>query len=600
MPRVSSSKSNSKRRSSRLATQSQSQSQSEFDNSPSWLDPQSQSQSQSQSQQIQIDNSFLSISTASLPPKYSIKLALPVDTKLFSNEEKEYRVKGEEFLHDGWRRLDQPEGKLMSLRRKAKRIVSLPGHQASLLGNNQQKQKEDAEDQIFWYNAGMKFPCVCSLTKYNHSYTYTTKPPQSTELQALNITDCEGPVIAEDPKDLPGWYVGTDPIDLEPSLDHIKEFKITWNTAHPPFSAEYASQMSNPETVYEGSPTNVDLEKENNRLRKGKFKAIEVEPLLPLFLNGEGDKMNQTRHDVLLPPIVTANRDIDEEKIWEEELKRRKAYWRKMIRDDDAFGRMWGIIPYPCTYPSRYLPPPITRKKIKIPPYNLPRTYHSLSHPFHPNLPEYIQSEGSRRVYWLIPIHGPIYIPNLNHPLTENIYPGQVVPTKGELVDQIPDAAKDKDKSKKIFWTSSSLLSLIQQFLHPLYMDDQRPFGVLGYTFSGAKPDPFLEIPYHSSTNTDDFETRKKHNDNNVGFIDKHKMVKPECGDHLRIYCNLRYSLELRTWLHNVKIPIPNSNNNNDEKEKGEEEEKESKSVRIFYKTRLTLVGDKGEVLMVA
>ncbi|WWC98769.1 hypothetical protein V866_005662 [Kwoniella sp. B9012] len=592
MPRASTSTSDSKRRSSRLATQSQSQCQSEIDNSPSWLD----TQSQSQSQQTQIDNSFLSISTASLPPKYYINLALPVDTKLSRNEEKEYRVKGEEFLHDGWRRSDQPEGALVDLRRKKKRVVALRGYQASLLGNNEQKQKDDAEDQILWYNAGMKFPCVCSLTKYNHSYTYSTKPPQSTELQALNIFDSECPIIAEDPKDLPGWYEGTDPIDLDPSLDHIKEFKIAWNTVHPPF----ASQISNSETVYEASSVNVDLEKENNRLRKGKFKAIEVEPLLPLFLDGEGDKKDQMRHDNLLRRIVTANRDMNEERIWEEEVKRRKAYWRKMIRDDDAFGRMWDIIPYPYTHPSRYLPPPITRKKIKIPPYNLPRTYHSLSHPFHPNLPEYIQSEGSRRVYWLIPIHGPIYIPTLNPPLTENIYPGQVVPTKGELVDQIPDKETDKHTSKKIFWTSSLLLPFIQQFLHPLYMDDQRPFGVLGYTFSGAKPDPFLNIPYRSSTNTDDFETRKKHNDNNVGFIDKANMVKPECGDHLRIYCNLRYSLELRTWLHNVKIPIPSSNNNNDKKEKGEEEEKESTGRRIFYKTRLTLVGDKGEVLMVA
>ncbi|WWD08508.1 hypothetical protein V865_006620 [Kwoniella europaea PYCC6329] len=596
MPRVSTSTSNSKRRSSRLATQSQSQSQSEIDNSPSWLDP------QSQSQQVQIDNSFLSISTASLPPKYSINLALPVDTKLSRNEEKEYRVKGEEFLHDGWRRSDQPEGTLVDLRRKKKRIFALRGYQASLLGDNQQKQKEDAEDQIFWYNAGMKFPCVCSLTKYNHSYTYMTKPPQSTELQAPNKTDSEGPVIAEDPKNLPGWYVGTDPIDLDPSLDHIKEFEIEWNTKHPPF----ASRISNPETVYEGSPAKVDLEEEMNRLRKGKFKAIEVEPLLPLFLDGEGDKKDQTRHDNLLSPIVTVNRDMNEGQIWEDEVKRRKAYWRKIIRDDDAFGRMWDIIPYPYTHPSRYLAPPIKRKKIKIPPYNLPRAYHSLSHPFHANLPEYIQSNGSRRVYWLIPIHGPIYIPTLNHPLTENIYPGQVVPTTGQLVDQIPDKETDKDTCKKISWTSSLLLPFIRQFLRPLYMDDQRPFGVLGYTFSGSKPDPFLDIPYQSSTNTDDFETRTKHNDNNVGFIDKDKMVKPECGDHLRIYCNLKYSLELRTWLHNVKIPIPNPNtktnsdDNNDKKEKGEEEEKESKSMRIFYKTRLTLVGDKGEVLMVA
>ncbi|OCF58425.1 hypothetical protein L486_04458 [Kwoniella mangroviensis CBS 10435] len=592
MPRVSTSKTNSKRRSSRLATQSQSQSQSEVDIPPSWLDP------QSQSQQTQIDNSFLSISTASLPPKYSINLALPVDTKLCSNEEKEYRVKGEEFLHDGWRRSDQPEGTLVDLRRKNKRIPSLPGHEVSLLSSNQQKWKEDV-DQIFWYNAGMKFPCVCSLTKHNHSYTYIAKPPESSEFHAQDTPDSEDSLIAEDPKNLPEWYDGTDPIDpidLDPSVDHMKEFKTTWHTAHPPF----ASQISNSETVYEGSPVNVDLEKEIKQLRKAKFKAIEVKPLLPLFLNGEGDKKDQTRHDNLLPPMITANRDLNEEQSWEEEVKRRKAFWRKMIRDDGGYGKMWDIIPYPYTHPSRYLAPPIKRKKIKIPPYNLPRTYHSLSHPFHPNLPEYIQSEGSRRVYWLIPIHGPIFIPTLNHPLTENLYPGQVVPTKGELVDQILDEAKDKDTNKRIIWTSSLLLSFIQQFLHPLYMDDQRPFGVLGYTFSGAKPDPFLDIPYRSSTNTDDFETRKNLNDNNVGFIDKDKMVKPECGDHLRIYCNLKYSLELRTWLHNVKIPIPSSDDNNHKKRKGEGEEKESKSMRIFYKTRLTLIGDKGEVLMVA
>nr|XP_019051292.1 hypothetical protein I302_01741 [Kwoniella bestiolae CBS 10118]OCF30222.1 hypothetical protein I302_01741 [Kwoniella bestiolae CBS 10118] len=590
MPRASSSTSTSKRRSSRLATQSQSQSQSQSqpDNSPSWLlDSQSQSHFQTQTQS-QPDHSFLSISTASLPPKYSINLALPSDVELSNTEEREYQVRGEEFLHDAWRRSDEKEGKLVDLRERSKRVIRINGEKPTYTGKG--KAKETSED-VLWYNAGMKFPCVCSLIRYTCSYTLCIKPPLSSHLSHPYLL--EDSFVAQDVNDLPPWYIDTDLIDLDPSMDDIPEFEVSWNT--PPAEQHQSSQLSNPETVYEPSPVNLDLQKAQSRLRKGKFRA------------------GNTGLDISLPlaEFQAGNGTSSGKAVWEEESKRRKAHRRGIIRGDSGYGRMWDFLPLPSTHPSRYLPPPVKRVRTKIPPYNLPRAYHSVPHPFHPNLPEYITTNSSRRVYWLIPIHGPVLIPTLNHPMTKNIYDGQAMPSRGELRDIDIDldgesgrgAGREvKRKDKVISWTPSLLLSFIRQFLHPLYMNDQRPFGELSYAFSGPKPDPFLDISQSRITSSTDITKKMQ--------PDKEETVKPECGDHLRIYCNAKYSLELRTWLHNVKIPIPlkkshdadaegegdKSANGGDIKQNGKGEE----SVRIFYKNRLTLVGDRGEVLVVA
>ncbi|WWC92112.1 uncharacterized protein L201_007066 [Kwoniella dendrophila CBS 6074] len=613
------------RRSTRNASfaqsQSQSLNQSDIDlgvGSPSWLN----TQTENDVDQTQIDNSFLSISTASLPTKYKINIGLPINQQLSDNDRQKYYIQGEEVLSDGLRKINDLEGNLEDLRNATKRIVKCP---ARLSQPNEKKQQSSGVQQldqnVFWYSARIKYPCVCSLARLNNAYTLSSLPPISSQLSILSQSDDSH--IAKDVGDLLPWSTDDGMVDLEPTMEDIEEFEITWNLPRQP-----SSQISDTDTVYEpeGKQEAVEiyLEKERNRLRKGKFKAIEVtEPILPPLTSGLGagdvnSKSARSVGEIAIPTVVEKIQEHvqDDQQNWEEEIKRRKSFWRNLIRSDDGFGKMWNILPLPYSHPIRYLTKPIKRKKLKIPAYQLPRTYTSLPHPFHPNLLNHIKASPGSRVYWLIPIHGPIYIPYLNHPLTLNKYDSQVIPSKAQFF-QAERLLEPKDENRPkpfpLIWTSNLILTFLESFLDPLYMDEQRPFGALAYSFSGSKPDPFIDLPIpppiKSHIGYDISPTIGK----NANKTNENMVVQPDSGDHLRIYCNLKYALELRTWLHNIKIPSEDYNNvdidnvenpaarrldtgNKEITAQGKQED----LIRIFYKTRLTLVGERGEVLVVA
>ena len=106
---------------------------------------------------------FASASTAILPPRYRITLALPPTTYAQPLDEAhiEY-VRGEEFLSDGWRRAEdeEREGDLevrkMESRKKVVRVLEA-GEDISapvLRGR--------AELGTLWFTAGMKIPCICT------------------------------------------------------------------------------------------------------------------------------------------------------------------------------------------------------------------------------------------------------------------------------------------------------------------------------------------------------------------------------------------------------------------------------------------------------
>jgi hypothetical protein len=70
------------------------------------------------------------------------------------------------------------------------------------------------------------------------------------------------------------------------------------------------------------------------------------------------------------------------------------------------------------------------------------------------------------------------------------------------------------------------------------------------------------------------------------------KPIRSEAGDHLRIYCDAKEALSLRTWLNGVAI---------DPTIVGPTREGvENKPWKLFDKVRLCLIGERGEVLMVA
>lgn len=148
-----------------------------------------------------------------------------------------------------------------------------------------------------------------------------------------------------------------------------------------------------------------------------------------------------------------------------------------------------------------------------------------------------------------------------------------------------------------------------------LYSDPGSPLGNLSIRLSGPKPDPFIDLAPLPRI------TQHAHLPPGVG-AGVPIPVRPECGDHIRVYVDAKYSLGLRTWLCNVEVPWDQVGEHaakdaragaqtqavtqmqigggtlqpatRSGKEKGE------KGFRVFNKARLALMGENGEVLVVA
>lgn len=133
-------------------------------------------------------------------------------------------------------------------------------------------------------------------------------------------------------------------------------------------------------------------------------------------------------------------------------------------------------------------------------------------------------------------------------------------------------------------WTPELLDHFIKSFILPLRQS--RLFS-LSLTFSGPKPDPFIALPSPTPL------ARHLHiTKSTTKAGDGVTPVRPEVGDHMRIYCDAKEALSLRTWLNGVAI---------DPTVIGQAEGAvESKPCKLFDKVRLCLIGERGEVLMIA
>lgn len=113
--------------------------------------------------------------------------------------------------------------------------------------------------------------------------------------------------------------------------------------------------------------------------------------------------------------------------------------------------------------------------------------------------------------------------------------------------------------------------------------------------FSGPKPDPFINLPSPGPLTRHLYASKSKSKSKATKQGDQPTPVRPEAGDHMRIYCDAKEALSLRTWLNGVAID-PTIIGQAGQAGGGVE----SKAWKLFDKVRLCLVGERGEVLMIA
>ena len=244
----------------------------------------------------------------------------------------------------------------------------------------------------------------------------------------------------------------------------------------------------------------------------------------------------------------------------------------------------------------------------KPPDYNLFRKYQTVVHPFHPDLHQYAKKNPYGRVYWLIPIHGPVIVPDLNDDVltspiatTEHEIP---LPSPATFSNKVHNSPKTKMRANRpalVHWTTSLLNHFIQSFLLPLRRS--RVYG-LSIVFSGPKPDPFIallpppKLMDHAHNGKPRSKAKVEVQKENVSAAmsplggsgpASGVPVRVEAGDHMRIYCDVKEALSLRTWLHGIHVDGQAGQAGNGDKGR-----------RLFDKVRLCLIGEKGEVLIVA
>lgn len=194
-------------------------------------------------------------------------------------------------------------------------------------------------------------------------------------------------------------------------------------------------------------------------------------------------------------------------------------------------------------------------------------------------------------MYWLLPIHGPVVVPALNDSvldtravLKETDVP---IPSAGSFSTGLiaPHSIKSI-RPVTLNWTPSLLNHFLQSFLLPLRQS--RTYS-LSLTFSGPKPDPFIALP--SPLPLDHHLHMKKSQAD--GECKGCVPVRPEAGDHLRVYCDAKEALSLRTWLNGIAIDpaVMGQAGLGDPK---------TKPRKLFERARLCLIGERGEVLMIA
>ncbi|KIR30692.1 hypothetical protein I309_00041 [Cryptococcus deuterogattii LA55] len=534
--------------------------------------------------EVETYQTTVSIGSLPDPSHYTITLIVPpsVSDKLSENDKRDWYVKGEEMIVDAERGKEQ-EGML--------------DRRWGVFGKGKGKQK--AGDAVVWYGAGMRFPCLCSLTSLN-SFTLAKSPPLNSSLTTLE----PHPKPNQVPRigaNLPNWSKKENFKDIDPSLEELDEFEMGWENVPP---------ARPPPLPVENSKRN-DVMDEWERLPVQHVRS-------PQLGAGSSQQLTTTKYvSESLPPRQALSPIPKIDPL--ETLKWHKKWWREQVHSDPSYGLVFSLLPTPHSQPPpRKAPQRRSLSEGLVYPYKLPRAYYAFpdSHPYHPDLSYYCSKKPMARVYWVIPIHGPVLIPGVNYPIdltAQNRNKGVrnkslkgLIPsfatftpssTSSTPVQPFPSSSstlfstsvsqshlQPQSSAAAIHWTPPKLSWFLQKWVRESWVDDPRGwFGSLSWTLAGPSVSNWVSVP----------ETPPREISKNAK-----RAVKPQVGDHLRIYCDAERALELRLFIS--KAWVPTQDFSGQDTKLSEEEEVKLDKERIVEKARLCLVGDRGEVLVVA
>ena len=222
----------------------------------------------------------------------------------------------------------------------------------------------------------------------------------------------------------------------------------------------------------------------------------------------------------------------------------RREWWRATIANDARFGLIDSVLK--AEYATPFVPSaPRTEDEWK-----LPKRLDQQRHPFHPALHTYLRRSGAR-VYWVIPVHGPVIIPGWGDPIAGSRTP---FTSRGEMDETLPQA-RGEDKARPLLWTPAILGRFVAALVQ---LQHEGRYGRLRLAPSGPKPDPFLPGNRGSVPSSHSYVPKRKKRPKSSSDATQEELFTPEnvppagveCGDHLRVYVDAHKALSFRTWLN--------------------------------------------------
>ncbi|ODN82649.1 hypothetical protein L202_00946 [Cryptococcus amylolentus CBS 6039] len=468
------------------------------------------------------------ISLASLPDpeQLTIRIALPQGTSLDETEAGDWYVAGEEVLVEAMRK--EKEG-----------VMERRGWNGKGKGKG-----KPLEENVMWLSAPLVHPCICSVEAYAKRYTLAHSPPQHRTLPPLP----PHPKPSHIPKvgaNLSGWTQGLDK-DLDMTLDEMEEFEECW-TAMPAQIAPLPVVEKDVQDDWERLLPARDL--------SAPSRMASPPPRAGATATAQVDGKSQGSEASVSMELGREDVAKRRSAWWREQYASDPVYGRvdKIIKPHSRGPLIHQKYPQTALVPL-YTPPsqlstwpyhpyhpnldhyiqkrPWARVCWVIPvhgPVHIP----GINDPLEPFVPPVSAAGGS--------------------PKNAPTIPRQLIPSSGVLaLDSASLVAKKGQSASTIYWTPQRLKYLIQQWLIPSWQDDTKGcFGPLSWAVQSGNLDWWSRRDVREGRRREGEGLHVEVPDATAGK----KSVKAEMGDCLKIWCDARRALSLRMAICRTWVP---------------------------------------------